>query len=174
MDGIYAVTPSGVGIAMVNGKEWVVNAQSSQRYDRELAMINAGTFPKLPGFAAGGRLAQDRAKDLGRQMDGVPYVLNGASAAGAGAPALWPCANARPKVKTRRSVVSARPIPCSMVRGRTLSLVPKGPFVVAASMKSTFFFFFFFFLRPPRTERTTSPVTVPEQRKWAAASERST
>lgn len=83
VDGIYAVTPSGVGIAMVNGKEWVVNAQSSERYDRELAMINAGTFPKLPGFAAGGRLAQDRVEDLGRQMDGVPYVLGGASLAGA-------------------------------------------------------------------------------------------
>lgn len=83
VDGIYAVTPSGVGIAMVNGKEWVVNAQSSEKYDRELAMINAGTFPKLPGFAAGGRLPQDRIEDLGRQMDGVPYVLGGASLAGA-------------------------------------------------------------------------------------------
>lgn len=83
VDGIYAVTPSGIGIAMVNGKEWVINNQSSEKYDRELAMINAGTFPKLPGFESGGRLAQDRVEDLGRQMDGVPYSWGGASLAGA-------------------------------------------------------------------------------------------
>lgn len=49
-------------LALVDGKpfglqsdEWVINGRSSNKYDRELAAINAGTFPKLPGFANGGR-----------------------------------------------------------------------------------------------------------------------
>ncbi|MFC9786427.1 phage tail tape measure protein [Rhodococcus sp. NPDC127528] len=55
-DGIYAVTREGRGIAMVDGREWVVNSEMSDKYDRELAAINAGTFPKLPGYATGGRI----------------------------------------------------------------------------------------------------------------------
>jgi hypothetical protein len=49
-------------LALVNGKplkvrsgEWIINEDSSREYDRELAAINAGTFPKMPGFAGGGR-----------------------------------------------------------------------------------------------------------------------
>ncbi|NKU74319.1 hypothetical protein GS898_13285 [Rhodococcus hoagii] len=61
VDDIYAVTPGGVPIAMVNGDEWVINDEMSEEYDRELAMINAGTFPKLPGFENGGRIAAQRA-----------------------------------------------------------------------------------------------------------------
>nr|WP_315901225.1 phage tail tape measure protein [Rhodococcus sp. BP22] len=53
-DGIMGVAASGMPIARVDAGEWVVNGRSSQRYDRELAMINAGTFPKLPGFNSGG------------------------------------------------------------------------------------------------------------------------
>lgn len=53
-DGIMGVAASGMPIARVDAGEWVINGRSSQAYDRELAMINAGVFPKLPGFASGG------------------------------------------------------------------------------------------------------------------------
>ena len=50
-------------LATVNGKplkvrsgEWIINEDSSRDYDRELAAINAGTFPKMPGYVDGGRL----------------------------------------------------------------------------------------------------------------------
>jgi hypothetical protein len=39
----------------VDAGEWIINRGSSGRYNRELAAINAGTFPKLPGYAGGGR-----------------------------------------------------------------------------------------------------------------------
>ncbi|KQQ89463.1 phage tail tape measure protein [Arthrobacter sp. Leaf137] len=49
-------------LATVNGKplavqseEWIINGKSSKEYDRELAAINAGTFPKMPGYAGGGQ-----------------------------------------------------------------------------------------------------------------------
>lgn len=32
-----------------------MNGASSKKYDRELAAINAGTFPKMPGYVNGGR-----------------------------------------------------------------------------------------------------------------------
>lgn len=73
VDDIYAVTPGGVPIAKVNGREWVINDESSEKYDRELAMINAGTFPKLPGFAEGGRIAAQRAHAGLAREDGKPY-----------------------------------------------------------------------------------------------------
>ncbi|MGF7124028.1 phage tail tape measure protein [Rhodococcus sp. BE178] len=72
-DGIYAVTKDGRGIAMVDGEEWVINSDSSDRYDRELAMINAGTFPKLPGFESGGRIASQRAHAGLAPEAGKPY-----------------------------------------------------------------------------------------------------
>ncbi|UGQ58961.1 NlpC/P60 family protein [Rhodococcus pyridinivorans] len=75
-DGIYAVTPEGVPIAMVDG-EWVINSESSDKYDRELAMINAGIFPKLPGFETGGRIAADRAASFLRSESGKPYQYGG-------------------------------------------------------------------------------------------------
>ncbi|NKV71106.1 hypothetical protein GS941_22460 [Rhodococcus hoagii] len=70
---IYAVTPGGVPIAMVNGDEWVINDEMSEEYDRELAMINAGTFPKLPGFENGGRIAAQRAHAGLAAENGKPY-----------------------------------------------------------------------------------------------------
>ncbi|UGQ59880.1 phage tail tape measure protein [Rhodococcus pyridinivorans] len=76
-DGIYAVTPEGVPIAMVDGSEWVINSESSDKYDRELAMINAGIFPKLPGFETGGRIAADRAASFLRSESGKPYQYGG-------------------------------------------------------------------------------------------------
>jgi TP901 family phage tail tape measure protein len=54
VDGILGVTSAGKPIANVDAGEWIVNRGSSEQYDRELAMINAGTFPKLPGFQGGG------------------------------------------------------------------------------------------------------------------------
>lgn len=73
VDDIYAVTPGGVPIAMVNGDEWVINDESSEEYDRELAMINAGTFPKLPGFENGGRIAAQRTHAGLAPEAGKPY-----------------------------------------------------------------------------------------------------
>lgn len=53
-------------LGLVNGKpiavqseEWIINGRSSKKYDRELAAINAGTFPKLPGYANGGRAGRE-------------------------------------------------------------------------------------------------------------------
>lgn len=76
-DSIYAVMPDGTPIAMVDGSEWVINSRSSDRYDRELAMINAGTFPKLPGFETGGRIAADRATTFLRGESGKEYQYGG-------------------------------------------------------------------------------------------------
>lgn len=53
-DGILGVTSAGQPIANVDAGEWIINRGSSEQYNRELAMINAGTFPKLPGFQGGG------------------------------------------------------------------------------------------------------------------------
>lgn len=73
VDGIYAVTPEGIPIAKVNRREWIINDKSSDKYDKELAMINAGTFPKLPGFEGGGRIAVDRTKAFLSGEDDKPY-----------------------------------------------------------------------------------------------------
>ncbi|MCA4132969.1 phage tail tape measure protein [Arthrobacter sp. M4] len=51
---------------MVRSGEWIINESSSRRYDRELAAINAGQFPKLPGYAVGGRAGREySAQSLG-------------------------------------------------------------------------------------------------------------
>lgn len=133
IDGIYAVTPDGVAIAKVNRKEWIINDKSSDKYNTELAMINAGTFPKLPGFAEGGRLAQDRIEDLGRRMDGVGYVLGGASFAGADCSGYV-------AMHQRAAMGEDPPVgrlgtTYSLLDGSWPDLVPgsKGPFVVGTS-----------------------------------------
>ncbi|WP_343466469.1 phage tail tape measure protein [Rhodococcus aetherivorans] len=84
-DGIFAVDPNGVPIAKVDGGEWVVNSAMSERYDRELAMMNAGTFPKLPGFETGGRIAVDRTVSFLRGESGKEYQYGGV-----GSPS-WDC-----------------------------------------------------------------------------------
>jgi len=69
-------------LATVNGKplavqseEWIINGKSSKEYDRELAAINAGTFPKMPGYANGARVGREfSAQQLG--------YYGGSSAAG--------------------------------------------------------------------------------------------
>lgn len=57
-DGILAVNGAGMPIARVDGGEWVINRDRSREYDRELSQINAGTFPKLPGYETGGVIGQ--------------------------------------------------------------------------------------------------------------------
>lgn len=65
-DGFVGISSAGVPIARVDAGEWVINRGSSGRYNRELAAINAGTFPKLPGFASGGMFpAQSFASPVG-------------------------------------------------------------------------------------------------------------
>lgn len=54
VDGFTAFDSEGVPSARLDTGEWVINGGMSERYNAELAAINAGTFPKLPGFAAGG------------------------------------------------------------------------------------------------------------------------
>lgn len=70
-------------LATVNGKplavqseEWIINGRSSRKYDRELAAINAGTFPKMPGYANGGRAVREySAQSLGY---GPPHATGAA------------------------------------------------------------------------------------------------
>jgi len=38
----------------LNGGEWIVNATSSAKYNGEIGAMNAGTFPRIPGYADGG------------------------------------------------------------------------------------------------------------------------
>lgn len=73
-------------LATVNGKplavqseEWIINGRSSKRYDRELAAINAGTFPKMPGYAGGGRFGREYSA---RSLGYAPAVAAGASGSG--------------------------------------------------------------------------------------------
>jgi hypothetical protein len=54
-DGFLGISSLGVPMARVDAGEWIIRRESNDRYNRELAAINAGTFPKLPGFANGGR-----------------------------------------------------------------------------------------------------------------------
>lgn len=70
-------------LATVNGKplavqseEWIINGRSSKEYDRELAAINAGTFPKLPGYANGGR------EYSAQQLGYAPYRSDGSRGGG--------------------------------------------------------------------------------------------
>ena len=56
-DGFLGISSAGVPMARVDAGEWIINRGSSGRYNRELAAINAGTFPKLPGYANGGLYA---------------------------------------------------------------------------------------------------------------------
>lgn len=73
VDGFLGMNYEGMPIARVNAGEWVINARSSEKYHRELAAINSGTFPKLPGYAGGGVVLDDFA----RGVEGKPYVWGG-------------------------------------------------------------------------------------------------
>ncbi|WP_411742647.1 tape measure protein [Rhodococcus sp. IEGM 1366] len=84
VDGFLGVDSNGIPTARVNRGEWVINDRSSEKYDRELASINAGTFPKLPGYVAGGVVGSRDLTDFvtGRipgvkPLTGDPYVFGG-------------------------------------------------------------------------------------------------
>jgi hypothetical protein len=75
-------------LATVNGKplavrsgEWIINEGSSRAYDRELAAINAGTFPKIPGYANGGRAREYSASEFARPANAAgtagPMAMTG-------------------------------------------------------------------------------------------------
>ncbi len=72
-DGFLAVDSWGVPRARVDKDEWIINGPSSNRYNRELAAINAGTFPKLPGYVNGGRSREYSAQSLGH----APFSTSG-------------------------------------------------------------------------------------------------
>jgi hypothetical protein len=65
-DGFLGISSAGVPLARVDAGEWIINRGSSGRYNRELAAINAGTFPKLPGYSNGARMGREySAQSLG-------------------------------------------------------------------------------------------------------------
>lgn len=82
-DGILGIGYDGIPTSWVDKGEWIINGQSSEKYHRELAAINAGTFPKLPGYATGGVVG---ASDL---LDFVNGRIGGASGPLTGSPYNW-------------------------------------------------------------------------------------
>lgn len=79
-DGFLGISSAGVPMARVDAGEWIINADSSRGYNRELAAINAGTFPKLPGYANGGRYGADHARGAGSVLDSGAIAAAVASA----------------------------------------------------------------------------------------------
>ncbi|QDG65851.1 phage tail tape measure protein [Pseudarthrobacter sp. NIBRBAC000502772] len=75
-DGFLGISSAGVPMARVDAGEWIIKRSSSDRYPRELAAINAGTFPKMPGYASGGR--EYSAQSFGH----APYRASAQPAAG--------------------------------------------------------------------------------------------
>ncbi|WP_228787844.1 transglycosylase SLT domain-containing protein [Nocardia farcinica] len=72
-DGILGVAAAtGAPMTWLDGGEWVINRDSAARYDRELAAINAGTFPRMAegGVVGGSAQALD---DYARSLAGTPY-----------------------------------------------------------------------------------------------------
>lgn len=53
-DGFLGVLASGMPLARLDGGEGITRRPMAQKYRKELTQINAGTFPKLPGYADGG------------------------------------------------------------------------------------------------------------------------
>ena len=94
VDGFLGVDNAGIPLVRVNAGEWVINREQSGEYDKELAMINAGTFPKLddldrmPGLFKGGVVSPDQLLSFARgntvrgvtppgALEGSPYVWGG-------------------------------------------------------------------------------------------------
>jgi TP901 family phage tail tape measure protein len=73
VDGFLGISSAGVPLARVDAGEWIINRRSSDRYNRELAAINAGTFQKMPGYANGGR------EFSARQLGYAPYRSDGSA-----------------------------------------------------------------------------------------------
>lgn len=82
-DGILGIGYNGIPTSWVDKGEWIINGQSSEKYNRELAAINAGTFPKLPGYATGGVVGS------GDLLDFVNGRIGGASGPLTGSPYNW-------------------------------------------------------------------------------------
>lgn len=102
-DGFLAFTGGGAPAAWLDAGEWIINRRSSEKYHNELRAINNGTFPKLPGYADGGRYGYDDTTGMedmtgpnvlrwvrgetmfgvrppgGRSLDGARYVFGGGS-----------------------------------------------------------------------------------------------
>ena len=70
-DGFLGIDSVGRPVARLDKDEWIINGRSSNRYNRELAAINAGTFPKLPGYADGARHGREYSA---QQLGYAPYV----------------------------------------------------------------------------------------------------
>ncbi|WP_313678464.1 tape measure protein [Corynebacterium stationis] len=88
VDGFTAFDQNMVPAARLDAGEWVINGRSSEKYDKELREINRGTFPKLPGYADGGRAHADEIDDFVkgkparghravRPLEGAPYDWGG-------------------------------------------------------------------------------------------------
>ncbi|WP_033189288.1 tape measure protein [Rhodococcoides fascians] len=80
-DGILGVSRlTGAPTTWVDAGEWIINGRSSEIYDKELAAINAGTFPR---HEEGGRLGVVSASDL------LSFVNGSQSIPLTGAPYRW-------------------------------------------------------------------------------------
>ena len=78
VDGFTAYDKDMIPAARLDAGEWIINRRSSDKYNRELAEINAGTFPKLKGYADGGRYRHaDEIDKFARGLEGKPYVWGG-------------------------------------------------------------------------------------------------
>ena len=77
-DGFLAFDQMMRPAALVDAGEWIINRSSSEKYNKELAAINAGVFPKLPGFARGGGIGVGGGID-----DPEPLVIAGQDIAAA-------------------------------------------------------------------------------------------
>lgn len=80
VDGFLGVDAAGIPRARLDAREWIINGDSSDRYNRELAAINAGTFPKLPGYAHGARAG----REYSAQQLGYAPAMAGALSVAAG------------------------------------------------------------------------------------------
>jgi len=82
-DGFVAFDSNNVPAARLDAGEWIINRRNSEKYNKELAQINAGTFPKLPGYADGGKHGIRSPKQMldfvwNRTSDGQSRALDGA------------------------------------------------------------------------------------------------
>lgn len=103
VDGFLGLQSDGTPAAWLDAGEWIINRRSSKKYHNELRAINNGTFPKIDGYADGGRYGYDDTTGMedmtgpnvlrwvrgetmfgvrppgGRSLDGARYVFGGGS-----------------------------------------------------------------------------------------------
>lgn len=87
VDGFLGLNGDGMPIARVDAGEWVVNGESSDRYNRTLAAINANNpraimaslARELPAYADGGRAKSEEVIAQLSAFNGGPYVMGGFS-----------------------------------------------------------------------------------------------